>query len=83
MLEEKKTRIVVAPAINWLVATLNDAEVFGYPKEQAEKVGYRRELNTAVAALREMHRRGIVVLPGGDYGFAVSWPHLDFSIAFC
>ncbi|KAF4538740.1 hypothetical protein BFW01_g8467 [Lasiodiplodia theobromae] len=78
MLEEKKTRIVVAPAINWLVATLNDAEVFGYPKEQAEKVGYRRELDTAVAALREMHRRGIVVLPGGDYGFAWT-PHGTYA----
>ncbi|KAL0254614.1 hypothetical protein SLS55_010093 [Diplodia seriata] len=72
MLEEKKTRMVVAPAINWLVATLNDAAAFGYPQEQAEKVGYRKELDAAVAALREMHRRGIVVLPGGDYGFAVS-----------
>lgn len=72
MLEDKKTKLVVAPAINWLVATLNEAEMFGYSHEQAEKTGYQRELDAAIAGLREMHRRGIVVLPGGDYGFAVS-----------
>lgn len=72
MLEQRKTKHAVAPAINWLVATLHDAEAFGYSHEKAEKVGYRKELDAAVAGLREMHRRGIVVLPGGDYGFAVS-----------
>lgn len=72
MLEEKKAELVVAPAINWLVATLNEADAFGYSYAQAEKAGYQRELDAAIAALREMHRRGIVVLPGGDYGFAVS-----------
>jgi hypothetical protein len=65
MLEKKKTQHVVAPAINWLIATLEDAEAFGYPKSKAEQVGYRKELNTAISGLREMHRRGIVVLPGG------------------
>lgn len=72
LLEGKKTNLVVAPAINWLVATLNDAEAFGYSHEHAEKAGYGRELNAAIPGLREMHRRGIVILPGGDYGFAVS-----------
>lgn len=64
-LEKKKTKHVIVPAINWLIATLEDAQAFGYATEQAEKAGYRDELNTAVLALREMHRRGIVVLPGG------------------
>jgi hypothetical protein len=65
MLEAAKTKHIVAPAINWLIATLYEAEAFGYPHEQAEKVGYARELDAAIAGLREMHRRGIVVLPGG------------------
>ena len=64
-LEKNKSKHVVVPALNWLIATLEDAEVFGYAKEQAEKVGYRHELNAAVRAMREMHKRGIVVLPGG------------------
>lgn len=68
MLEEARNRHIVAPGINWLIATLNDAEAFGYPKAKAEQVGYKKELEHAIRGLREMHRRGIVVLPGGDYG---------------
>jgi hypothetical protein len=65
LLEEKKDHIFVVPAINWLWATLYEAAEFGYTTEHAEKVGYKRELEVAVAGLREMHKRGILVLPGG------------------
>jgi hypothetical protein len=64
-LERNKSKHVVAPGINWLIATLHDAGMFGYSTEKAEQVGYQKELDTAIRALREMHRRGIVVLPGG------------------
>ena len=74
MLEARRTKHIVAPGLNWLVATLYDAAEFGYPYEKAKSVGYERELETAIRGLREMHRRGIVVLPGGDYGFAWT-PH--------
>ncbi|KAJ7779002.1 hypothetical protein B0H16DRAFT_1500785 [Mycena metata] len=73
-LEAQKNRVVVAPAINWLIGTLEDAAAFGYPVSKAEAVGYARELEIAVAGLKEMHRRGIKILPGGDYGFAWT-PH--------
>jgi imidazolonepropionase-like amidohydrolase len=33
-------------------------------------MGYHRELEIACATLQKMHKRGIRVLPGGDYGFA-------------
>lgn len=65
MLEKAKEKNFVVPAINWLWATTYEAEAFGYTKAAAETAGYLRELNVAVAGLREMHRRGIVVLPGG------------------
>lgn len=78
MLKEARSKHIVAPAINWLICTLNEAEAFGYPKAAAEKAGYKRELDHAVAGLREMHRRGIVVLPGGDYGFAWT-PHGTYA----
>lgn len=65
ILEKKKTQYVVVLAINWLVATLYEAGAFGYATEVAEKAGYKKELDTAIVGLREMHRRGIVVLPGG------------------
>lgn len=66
-LEKKRSRHVVVPAINWLYATLYEAGAFGYATEAAEKVGYKKELEAAICGLREMHRRGIVVLPGGYY----------------
>lgn len=78
MLEKKKTKHIVAPGINWLIGTLYDAEAFGYSHSKAEQVGYKQELDAAIAGLREMHRRGIVVLPGGDYGFAWT-PHGTYA----
>jgi imidazolonepropionase-like amidohydrolase len=37
-------------------------------------MGYHRELEIAVESLKKMIRRGIRILPGGDYGFAWT-PH--------
>jgi imidazolonepropionase-like amidohydrolase len=78
MLEENKDWVFVAPGINWLVATLYEAEAFGFPQEAAEAVGYKKELEQATDGLREMHRRGIKLLPGGDYGFAWT-PHGTYA----
>ncbi|KAJ9158220.1 Composite domain of metallo-dependent hydrolase [Coniochaeta hoffmannii] len=78
MLEATKHKQFVVPAINWLWATSFEAEAFGYSHEAAEKAGYKKELEIAVAGLREMHKRGIVVLPGGDYGFAWT-PHGTYA----
>lgn len=78
MLEAAKDKHIVAPGINWLIATVYEATEFGYPFEKAEQVGYKAELDAAIAGLREMHRRGITVLPGGDYGFAWT-PHGTYA----
>ncbi|KAL9067313.1 MAG: hypothetical protein Q9157_006854 [Trypethelium eluteriae] len=69
MLEKNKHKHIVAPGINWLIATLYEAGSFGYSFSKAEQVGYKKELDAAIKSLTEMHRRGICVLPGGDYGF--------------
>ena len=37
-------------------------------------MGYHRELEAAVESLKAMRRRGVRILPGGDYGFAWT-PH--------
>ena len=78
MLEANRDWVFVAPGINWLVATLYEAESFGFPQEAAEAVGYKKELEQATEGLREMHRRGIKLLPGGDYGFAWT-PHGTYA----
>lgn len=78
MLEKNKHKHIVAPAINWLYATIYDASAFGYSFEKAEQVGYTEELAVAIKGLKEMHRRGICILPGGDYGFAWT-PHGTYA----
>ena len=78
MLEANKSKHMVAPGINWLYCTLYEAEPFGYSFNKAEKVGYKREFENAKKVLREMHQRGITVLPGGDYGFAWT-PHGSYA----
>lgn len=74
MLEANKDRHFVAPGIGWLVRTAFNASDYGITPAIAEKMGYKRELEIASESLRKMHKRGIRILPGGDYGFA--WmPH--------
>jgi imidazolonepropionase-like amidohydrolase len=74
MLEAQKDKIFVAPGLAWLVKTSYHASPWGLPPEVTGKMGYHRELEAAVESLKKMHKRGVKVLPGGDYGFA--WiPH--------
>ncbi len=87
MLEANKEKHFVAPGIAWLICTLYHADAWGISQEAATKMGYARELEFATETLRKMHKRGIRVLPGGDYGFA--WmPHgtnardLDYFVQY-
>jgi imidazolonepropionase-like amidohydrolase len=74
MLEAAKDRVFVAPGIAILYAMLHEAEAFGITKAMATDMGYQIEWDAAVESLSKMHKRGIRVLPGGDYGFAFT-PH--------
>ena len=78
LLEERKDTVFVAPGLNWLVATLHEAGPFGYPHEVAVAHGYEIELEAALKGLEQMKKRGIRVLPGGDYGFAWT-PHGTYA----
>jgi imidazolonepropionase-like amidohydrolase len=74
MLEANKHKHFVAPGIGWLINTSYNAASWGLTPEITKKMGYHRELEHAVESLKAMHKRGIRILPGGDYGFA--WmPH--------
>jgi imidazolonepropionase-like amidohydrolase len=70
MLEAKKDRHFVAPGIAWLINTSHHASEYGITPEVAKKMGYHRELEIACQTLQKMRKRGIRILPGGDYGFA-------------
>src|SRR5215217_3000117 len=73
-LEAAKDRVFVAPGIAILYAMLNEAEPWGITRAKATAMGYQHEWDAALESLRAMHRRGICILPGGDYGFAFT-PH--------
>src|SRR6202008_4750212 len=70
MLEAAKDRHFVAPGIAWLINTSYHAGEWGITPDVAKQMGYHRELEIATETLKKMHKRGIRVLPGGDYGFA-------------
>ena len=76
LLEAKKDKVFVAPGIGILIAMLDHAAPWGIDRKKAIEMGYEIELAAAVDLLKKMHKRGIRVLPGGDYGFAFT-PHCE------
>ena len=74
LLEANKHKHFVAPGLAWLINTCYHAEPFGITPAAAKAMGYVEELEAAIDAMRKMHKRGIHILPGGDYGFAWT-PH--------
>ena len=60
----------VAPTLGITYTTLNEAAKWGITSQVAESMGLRRELEIAVKNMKELKKRGVRVLPGGDYGFA-------------
>ncbi len=76
MLEARKDRVFVAPGIGILIAMLEHAEPWGITRKKAIEMGYEIEIAAAAESLKKMHKRGIRVLPGGDYGFAFT-PHCE------
>ena len=69
-LEAVKDRHFVAPGLAWLVNTARHAEPWGIKPGSPIAMAYERELEMAVDTMAKMHKRGIRVLIGGDYGFA-------------
>lgn len=67
MMEEARDRIFVAPSIGVVIATLEVEASF--PGLEAMKENARIVLERSSALMPELRRRGIRVLPGGDYGF--------------
>jgi len=70
LLEANKDKHFVAPGLAWLINTARHAAEWGIKPGTPVTIAYERELEHAVETCKKMHRRGIRVLIGGDYGFA-------------
>jgi len=78
LLEAKKDSIWVSPAINIVAGTLTNAIDYGYPLTEAEESALQVELKEAIKSMKELKKRGVRILPGGDYGFAWT-PHGTYA----
>ena len=74
MLEANKDKHFVAPGLAWLINTARNAAEYGIKPGTPITIAYERELENAIETMKAMHKRGIRVLIGGDYGFAWT-PH--------
>lgn len=69
MLEAAKHEIFIAPAVGLLYSRIHEAESFGITRKVAEEMGAVSGMERMRALYPKMRKRGIRVLPGGDYGF--------------
>jgi imidazolonepropionase-like amidohydrolase len=65
-----RERVFVAPTLGISWSTLYEAGKWGFTTTMAENMGMKRELDMAIDNMKQLHRAGVRVLPGGDYGFA-------------
>ena len=70
LLEAAKDRIFLAPAIGIIHATAYEAAAWGITPEVVDHMGLIPMMERCKHVHREMRKRGLPVLPGGDYGFA-------------
>jgi imidazolonepropionase-like amidohydrolase len=70
LLEAKRDRVFLAPAIGVIYATAYEAEPWGIDREFVEKSELFTMLDQCPKVYGELRKRGLRILPGGDYGFA-------------
>ena len=72
MIEARKKEVFVGPApgINW--ANMYEAEEFGVTREAAEKREQFITFDLVCKVMPELLKRGVRVVPGGDYGFPMN-----------
>jgi imidazolonepropionase-like amidohydrolase len=70
MLEAQKDRIFVVPTFSVLVELANRGEPYGVTKGSVMQRNMEDELEACAKSMRALHKRGVRILPGGDYGFA-------------
>lgn len=74
MIESVKDTVFVAPAVGFPYAYLHEGEKYGLHLTPQARRSLEDELVMTANNMRELHRRGVRVVPGGDYGL-VCTPH--------
>ena len=72
MLEAVKDKVIVGPAFGLVHNSVFEGEPVGLTKAIAERMGLPRKLEFTCATYKEMRKRGMRVVVGGDYGFTVT-----------
>ncbi|HEY1720969.1 MAG TPA: amidohydrolase family protein [Magnetospirillaceae bacterium] len=70
MLEAAKDQIFVVPTFSVLVELTYRGEAYGLPKGSPMQRNMEHELEACAKSMRALHKRGVRIMPGGDYGFA-------------
>ncbi len=87
LLEENKDWLFVSPNIGFTAIAAHEGEQW-FSEEEVQELGFREELEGAAEGLKELMRRGVRILGGGDYGFGLT-PHgnnardLDHLVRYC
>ena len=87
MLEANKDWLFVSPNLGFTAIAAHEGSDW-FTEEQVEAMGFREELKVSVEAIRELMKRGVRILGGGDYGFMIT-PHgqnardLDHFVKHC
>jgi imidazolonepropionase-like amidohydrolase len=69
LLEEHKDSIFLSPAVGIMWANVYEGAEYGIDTAMAEKMGSVKALRAMTELYPELRKRGLRVLPGGDYGF--------------
>jgi imidazolonepropionase-like amidohydrolase len=70
LLEAEKERVFVAPVLGNLYTSLYEAAPWGLSLESGRARGLEHELEAGIENMVDLKKRGVRILPGGDYGFA-------------
>jgi imidazolonepropionase-like amidohydrolase len=69
LLEERKESVFLSPAVGIMWANVHEGAGYGIDTAMAEKMGSVKALQAMTELYPELRKRGLRVLPGGDYGF--------------
>ncbi len=72
LLEAARDRIFVGPAVGLLYNCVHDGAASGMSPEAAGALGLTRGFERTCETYRELKKRGVRVVIGGDYGFAMT-----------